>query len=149
MGISFDYPEEKVLEKYWVGKGPYRIWKNRTRGPQYGYWHNKYNNPIPGESFDYPEFKGYFGDVDWMELMTAEGTIRLQPLDDNNTIGVYHPMDGRDKILYDFPETGIAIMSVVPGVRNKVNATDLNGPSAQPVWVEQGTHHIRFALSFK
>ncbi len=149
MGISFDYPEEKVLEKSWVGKGPYRIWKNRMKGPQYGFWHNKYNNPIPGESFEYPEFKGYFGDIDWMELLTKDGTIRIQPLDENKAIGVYHPIDGRDKILYEFPETGIAVMTVVPGVRNKVNATDLNGPSAQPVWIEQGLRHVRFALTFK
>ena len=57
--------------------------------------------------------------------------------------------DITDKIVYEFPETGIAVMTVVPGVRNKVNATDLNGPSAQPVWVEQGLRHVRFNLTFK
>ena len=54
MGICFDYPEQQVKSKQWVGKGPYRVWKNRMEGPQYGYWQNNYNDPIPGESFEYP-----------------------------------------------------------------------------------------------
>ena len=49
MGICFDYPEQQVKSKQWVGKGPYRVWKNRMEGPQYGYWQNNYNDPIPGD----------------------------------------------------------------------------------------------------
>ena len=29
MGICFDYPEEQVLSKRWLGAGPYRVWQNR------------------------------------------------------------------------------------------------------------------------
>lgn len=50
MGVMFDYPESQVLTKSWLGNGPYRVWQNRWQGPQYGYWHNEYNNPIPGET---------------------------------------------------------------------------------------------------
>lgn len=58
MGVMFDYPEDKVLSKRWVGDGPYRVWQNRLHGPQLGVWENEYNDPIPAESFTYPEFKG-------------------------------------------------------------------------------------------
>ena len=78
MGICFDYPEGKVKSKQWVGKGPYRVWQNRMEGPQYGLWQNEYNDPIPGESFEYPEFKGYFADVKWMQLETTEGKIGIE-----------------------------------------------------------------------
>lgn len=27
MGVMFDYPEELVLSKRWVGDGPYRVWR--------------------------------------------------------------------------------------------------------------------------
>ena len=57
MGVMFDYPEDKVLSKRWVGDGPYRVWQNRLHGPQLGVWENEYNDPIPAESFTYPEFK--------------------------------------------------------------------------------------------
>ncbi len=144
MGICFDYPEGMVQSKSWVGKGPYRVWQNRMQGPQYGYWANAYNDPIPGESWDYPEFKGYFADVDWLQLQTTEGKITLSGLSpDNDFIGVYQPRDGRDHILYELPETGISVLKVIPAVRNKVNTTDLNGPSAQPKWIsDSGSFNV-------
>ena len=134
MGIAFDYPESKVKSKAWVGQGPYRVWQNRLDGPQYGYWQNAYNDPIPGESWEYPEFKGYFAQVDWMQLTTEEGKIGIKAIQNASNIGVYQPRDGRDHILYELPATGISILQVIPAVRNKVNTTDLNGPSAQPYW---------------
>ncbi len=147
MGICFDYPEEKVKSKRWVGRGPYRVWQNRMQGPQLGYWQNDYNDPVPGESWDYPEFKGYFDGVRWMQLETTEGNIGIFPQHDKY-VGIYTPRDGRDHILYDLPQTGIAMLSVIPAVRNKVNTTDLNGPSAQPVWTK-GVHNYSLNLRFE
>ena len=46
----------------WMGRGPYRVWKNRIAGTRYGIWQKDYNNTITGESYEnliYPEFKGY------------------------------------------------------------------------------------------
>ena len=132
MGVCFDYPELKVKSKQWVGNGPYRVWQNRLEGPQYGYWQNDYNDPVPGESWEYPEFKGYFSNVSWMKFLTTEGQFGIEVM--NHKIGVFTPRDGRDHLLYDLPETGISILRFIPAVRNKVNTTDLNGPSAQPNW---------------
>ncbi len=148
MGVKFDYPEQKVESKRWVGNGPYRVWQNRLHGPQYGVWENDYNDPVPAESFDYPEFKGYFAQVAWMSLGTAEGTIRLLNETPGSYIGIYEPRDGRDHILYELPPTGIAIMKVIPPVRNKVNATDLIGPSSQAKWVD-GVQKGRIVLQFE
>jgi len=146
MGICFDYPEQLVKSKQWVGKGPYRVWQNRKEGPQYGLWSNDYNDPIPGESFEYPEFKGYFSEVEWMRLNTSEGAIGMET--HAGKIGVYTPRDGRDHLLYTLPETGIAILKAIPAVRNKVNTTDLNGPSAQPYW-SKGKGRINAILRFE
>lgn len=146
MGICFDYPETMVKSKQWVGKGPYRVWQNRQEGPQYGLWQNDYNDPIPGESWDYPEFKGYFSNVSWMKLNTSEGAIGIELM--TGKVGVYTPRDGRDHLLYDLPETGISILRTIPAVRNKVNTTDLNGPSAQPYW-SKGKGSISAILHFE
>ena len=146
MGICFDYPEQQVKSKQWVGKGPYRVWKNRMEGPQLGYWQNNYNDPIPGESFEYPEFKGYFSNVSWMQLTTTEGKVGIETLD--GKIGIYTPRDGRDHLLYTLPETGISILRAIPAVRNKVNTTDLNGPSAQPFW-SKGKGRLNAILRFE
>ncbi len=152
MGITFDYPETLVRSKQWVGNGPYRVWQNRLEGPQYGYWKTGYNDPVPGETFEYPEFKGYFSRVNWMQLETSEGKIGIQPTQPSSGaplyIGVYQPRDGRDHILYDLPENGISLLDVIPAVRNKVNTTDLNGPSAQPHWAK-GVHVYSSKLWFE
>ena len=152
MGISFDYPETQMKSKQWVGNGPYRVWQNRMEGPQYGYWQNDYNDPIPGETFEYPEFKGYFSHVKWMQLNTSEGKIGIEPTLPRSGnacyIGVYQPRDGRDHILYDLPPTGISLLETIPAVRNKVNTTDLNGPSAQPHWAT-GMHVYSAKLIFE
>ena len=152
MGITFDYPETQVKSKQWVGDGPYRVWQNRLEGPQYGYWQTDYNDPIPGESFEYPEFKGYFSHVKWMQLNTAEGRISIQPTlprsGDKLYVGVYQPRDGRDHLLYELPATGLSLWEAIPAVRNKVNTTDLNGPSAQPYWAT-GMHVYSAELRFE
>ena len=179
MGIAFDYPEDKVKSKHWVGRGPYRVWQNRLEEPQYGYWQTRYNDPVPGETWEYPEFKGYFADVNWLQLETTEGRIGIEPRDiwenpeangyDTDIdwmylekeelfgkdlryrhpfVGVYTPRDGRDHILYDLPQTGLSLLKVIPAVRNKVNTTDLNGPSAQPYWA-QGCDIYQARLRFE
>ena len=135
MGICFDYPEDQVISKRWLGAGPYRVWQNRVHGTQYDVWENDYNDPIPGETFTYPEFKGYFGDVSWMNIRTKEGIISLTNETPDAYVGVYQPRDGRDRLLYTLPESGISLLNVIPPVRNKVNSTDLCGPSSQPKWV--------------
>ena len=148
MGICFDYPEEQVLSKRWLGAGPYRVWQNRSPGAQYDIWENDYNDPIPGETFTYPEFKGYFGSVSWMSIRTKEGTISLTNETPDSYIGVYQPRDGRDRLLYTLPESGISVLNVIPPVRNKVNSTDLCGPSSQPKWVD-GPQTGRLVLRFE
>lgn len=136
-GITFDFPSSMMRSKRWLGEGPYRVWQNRTKGTTMGVWQNDYNDPVPGVSFDYPEFKGYFANVKWIEFTTDEGRFALlqNNLPVSDYIGVYAPRDGEDRLLYTLPETGISILKVIPPVRNKVNTTDLNGPSAQPKWI--------------
>ena len=147
MGIRFDYPEDQVISKRWLGAGPYRVWQNRIHGTQYDVWENDYNDPIPGETFTYPEFKGYFGDVSWMNIQTKEGTISLTNETPDAYIGVYQPCDGRNRVLYTLPESGISVLNVIPPVRNKVNSTDLCGPSSQAKWVN-GSQTGRIVFRF-
>lgn len=65
-----------------------------------------------------------------------------------NYVGVYQPRDGRDGLLYTFPATGISLMKVIPPVRNKVNTTDLIGPSSQAFWAD-GAYGGGITLKFE
>lgn len=147
MGVMFDYPENQVVSKRWLGKGPYRVWQNRLHGARFGIWENEYNDPVPGESFVYPEFKGYFSYWCWADIHTTEGVISLGNTCEDNYLGIYSPHDGRDALLYTFPPTGISVLKVIPAVRNKVNTTDLIGPSSQAKWVtglQRGSLYLKF-----
>ena len=83
-----------------------------------------------------------------MNIKTQEGTICIQNETPDSYIGVYQPRDGRDRQLYTFPESGISVLNVIPPVRNKVNTTDLCGPSSQPKWVD-GQQKGRIVLRFE
>ncbi|QNH63536.1 glycoside hydrolase family 2 protein [Hymenobacter sediminicola] len=73
-GLSFTYPENYVIGAKWLGKGPYRVWKNRLQGVADNVWENAYNNTQTGAApWIYPEFKGYFADIAWLEMNTVEG----------------------------------------------------------------------------
>ncbi|HEX8315531.1 MAG TPA: glycoside hydrolase family 2 TIM barrel-domain containing protein, partial [Flavisolibacter sp.] len=77
-GISFTYPENFALGAKWLGKGPYRVWKNRLQGVTDNVWYNPYNNTQAGSApWIFPEFKGYFADITWMELNTVEGRFMV------------------------------------------------------------------------
>ena len=74
LGVSFDYPESNIIGVEWLGNGPYRVWKNRMQGGEISTWKTMYNNTHTGSSpWIYPEFKGYYSDVEWMIFNTVEG----------------------------------------------------------------------------
>ncbi|MBN1924305.1 MAG: hypothetical protein JW798_00590, partial [Prolixibacteraceae bacterium] len=147
MGIQFDYPEDSMKSIQWLGEGPYRSWQNRVHGTEWGIWDNDYNDPVPGETFFYPEFKGFFGNWHWATFKTTEGKISMATGSFENYLGVYAPRDGRDSLLYSFPGMGISVLDIIPAVRNKVNTTDLIGPQSQAKHVSgerSGTIWFRF-----
>ncbi|SHK77567.1 glycoside hydrolase family 2 protein [Hymenobacter psychrotolerans] len=77
-GISFTYPENYVIGAKWLGHGPYRVWKNRRQGVGLNVWENAYNNTQTGAApWLYPEFKGYFADIAWLEMNTVEGKFLI------------------------------------------------------------------------
>ena len=59
-----------------AGRGPYRIWKNRQAGTGFGLHAAQYSRAVPGESYDIPEFQGFFGAWRWLEIQTADGNVR-------------------------------------------------------------------------
>ena len=75
LGVQFDYPEANMKSIRWLGRGPYRVWQNRMQGTRLDVWQNAYNNTTPGESWVYPEFKGYFRGWRWARFETTEGPL--------------------------------------------------------------------------
>ena len=130
LGVNFDYPEKNMQAIRWLGWGPYRVWQNRLEGTTLNVWENKYNDSTPGESWAYPEFKGYFRNWKWADFQMTDGKITFQTDSDDLYLGIYKPRDGKEGLL-DFPDIGIAFLDVIPAMRNKFHTTDEIGPQSK------------------
>ena len=130
LGVQFDAAEKETRAVRWLGRGPYRVWQNRTHGTRLDVWERRYNDTTPGESWDYPEFKGYFAGWRWAAFDTGGDRITIINESGDSYLGVYRPKDGRDG-LFDLPETGIAILDVVPAIGSKFQPPAQLGPQSR------------------
>ena len=127
LGVAFDLPEKQVKAKRWLGRGPYRVYRNRMEGVVLDVHEVAYNDPIPGESFTYPEFKGYFREWRWLELDTEGGTLRVENASGIPFFGLYAPRDGQPS-MQSFPDTGLAFLEVIPAIGSKFTGPETTGP---------------------
>jgi hypothetical protein len=132
--VGFDYPEALVQKKRWLGFGPYRVYRNRLAGGVLDAWEIDFNDPIPGETYAYPEFKGYFRGWEWLALETEEGPFAIENISQIPYLGLYKPRMGA-KGLLDLPDIGIAFLDVIPAQRTKFLASDDLGPQSRRVTV--------------
>ncbi|MCF8364088.1 MAG: hypothetical protein K9G70_15865, partial [Prolixibacteraceae bacterium] len=136
VGISFNYPEKKCTGVKWMGRGPYRVWKNRVKGSNMGVWEKEYNNTVTGETFNnlvYPEFKGYHGNLYWAILETTESDFTIVsetpnlffqlfgPEEPKHVAGGTHP---------PFPEGDISFLYEIPAIGTKFKQADVLGPKS-------------------
>jgi len=137
LGVSFNYPEEKIKSMKWFGKGPYRVWKNRIHGTKFGVWEKEYNNTITGESFNnliYPEFKGYHANMNWVKFETTETPFIILVATPNIFMQIFTPgtpKGVKGDVMPIFPDGDISFLYEIPAIGTKFKrATDL-GPSGQ------------------
>jgi hypothetical protein len=136
LGVTFDYPETNVLHKRWLGGGPYRVWKNRLRGTSLSVWENDYNNTITGfKDWVYPEFKGFFANVRWLQLETTEGPITVI---NNSAVPFvqvltpeFPPMNLVGKAFAPVPKCGLGFLDAIPPIGSKFKAPSGMGPQSQ------------------
>ncbi len=134
-GVAFDYPENLVKSKRWLGDGPYRVWKNRVRGPTLGVWENKYNNTITGwRDWIYPEFKGCFAGVRWLQLNTQEGTLTVVPKN-IPYVQVLTPEFPPAKLARDttpsLPQCGLGFLDAIPPIGSTAQTADAVSPQGK------------------
>lgn len=122
-GISFNYPENYVLSARWLGKGPCRQWKNRLAGTEINVWQNLYNNTHTGYSpVVYPEFKGYYGEVSWMELSTVEGKFFIASADEGLFVRLFdfYALSSAGTPHPEIPVGNISFLDCIPPIGTKL-----------------------------
>ena len=151
LGVVFDYPENLVKGKRWLGDGPYRVWKNRLAGGTLGVWQNDYNNTITGwRDWIYPEFKGCFANVRWLQLDTTEGQITVVP-DNIQFVQVltpeFPPANLGGHTIPPLPRCGLGFLNAIPPIGSKFNAPEAGGPSGERP-VAHGDYHSAVSFYF-
>ncbi|MXV14102.1 glycoside hydrolase family 2 protein [Hufsiella ginkgonis] len=133
-GITFNYPEELVTGVRWEGRGPYRVWKNRMKGQQFGVWQKNYNNVITGESWEYPEFKGYHADLFWATIQNKQSPFTVYATEPGTFLQLYKPLKAAGAANENtnplFPEGNIGFMDAISPIGTKFQAAEKMGPQS-------------------
>lgn len=133
-GVSFNYPENYVFGAKWLGKGPYRVWKNRMQGVTYDVWGKIMNDTKTGYSWNYPEFKGYYADVTWIQMDTAEGKFLVGTEQENLFVRLFDFYGLSGPVPHpELPKGDISFLEAIPPIGGKLSfnistKTELLGP---------------------
>ena len=118
VGITFKYPEDKIVGMKWMGRGPFQVWKNRMKGEQLGVW-EKSNKPGSNA-----EFKGWHADIYWIQFQTNMGNFTFYTDQQNMFLQLFSPLK-QGALLNEFnsppfPDNGnIGFMHQISGLSTK------------------------------
>lgn len=155
LGLTFSYPEQNCSGMKWMGRGPYRVWKNRIPGTQYGVWQKAYNNTITGESFEnliYPEFKGYHANLYWATLESETTPFTVYARNDGIFFHVFTPEEPQGRVkdtMPKFPEGDLSFLLDIPAICS-FKPIEQQGPNSQPgnIRIKSGDEGLHLNLMF-
>ena len=157
-GAHFDYPEEQIDSVKYMGNGPYRVWKNRMAGGTFNVWEKPYNNTITGHSgFEYPEFKGYYSNLYWVDLTSKSGQqIKVYSKTEDLFLRLYTPEESPNpaRTAVKHPEGDISFMLGIPAIGTKFKDAAQLGPHSKDYYyttkrVDGGALQIELTFDFK
>lgn len=127
LGFSFSFPEEAVTGMRWLGKGPYRVWKNRMEGTNFGLWQKDYNNTVTGEyhiPVVYPEFKGYHANLYWADIQSKTTPFTVFSESEGIFLRMFTPGKERDResrgaSVKEYPKGNISFLWEIPAVNSQ------------------------------
>ncbi len=131
-GVNFSFPEKEIAAVNLVADGPYRVWKNRMKGPQSGMYHKAYNNTVTGESWDYPEFKGYYSGLYRAEFITTGLPFCVVSATEDMFLRLFTPEPPKgaynDFTSPPFPTGDISFLSAISPIGTKFSPASSTGP---------------------
>ncbi|NQU87949.1 MAG: glycoside hydrolase family 2 [Mariniphaga sp.] len=153
-GITFSYPENLVTGATLLANGPYHVWKNRLKGTQFGLFDKPYNNTITGQTWDYPEFKGYYSNFYAVEVQTKELPITVVSATSDLFLHLFTPEPAkysrgvRGTMNPPFPSGNISFLHGISGIGTKFSTAEAEGPQGQKNMYNgenlSGTLYFRF-----
>jgi len=130
-GVNFSFSESQIKGVEYMGNGPYRVWKNRLAGNQFGVWTKKYNNTETAETWNYPEFKGYYSNIYWCRFVTNTQSFSVYTENEDLFLRLFTPAFKTDQWHnYEplFPTGDISFMQGIPSIGTKNQRAETTGP---------------------
>jgi hypothetical protein len=120
----------------WLGRGPYRVWKNRLKGIPFGLYHKDYNNTVTGETWEYPEFKGYHSELYWVTIENKISPFTVVSATDDLFLRMLTPQrpkdaPGNNYVVPDFPSGDISFLQGISPIGTKFDSPKVLGPQGQ------------------
>ena len=133
MGVNFDYPEDLIAGVEWMGRGPYRVWKNRMHGMELGVHQKDYNNTMTSVyPVIYPEFKGYHANLYWARIQSKEQSFLVGSSSEDVFLRLFTPVQDKDpRLSPPFPAGDISFMQAIPPIGTKTNDPWNMGPQGK------------------
>ena len=158
IGAVFDFPnhDSKITRVDWLGNGPYRVWKNRLRGVEYGLWGKEYNNTVTGGSlWVYPEFKGYHSHLNWA-VIDVKNVGPITVVTENNSlyfmllkpVAPQHPALITGSGGMSFPSGDIGFLHQISAIGSKFNDAGSHGPMGSKYTVPSSGESFTTTLYF-
>jgi hypothetical protein len=141
IGVTFDYPGNKLTTMNWLGAGPYRVWKNRIAGQEI-FSHTKAVNDTwtgqasgysgwTGTQWIYPEFAGFHAQLFWATLGTTEQPVTIATPDTNLFFRVSQPpATDKSQVNPTFGAGTISLQQGISAIGDKFDVAYTIGPSA-------------------
>ncbi|MDR2499426.1 MAG: glycoside hydrolase family 2 [Tannerellaceae bacterium] len=157
VGVTFDFPDKGIRSLKWLGNGPYRVWKNRLKGVTFGIWEKDYNNTVTGESWTYPEFKGFHSNLYAADIRADYGTLRIVAASEDLFLHLLTPdkprLSSNTNTLGIFPDGNLSILNGISPVGTKFMKSVEHGPQGLPNVVINRHHvnpiHGKFYMKFE
>jgi hypothetical protein len=157
-GASFSFPESGVQRVSFLGKGPYRVWKNRMKGGEFNVWKKEPNNTITGHSgFEYPEFKGYYANLYWARFTDKEDRFfTVYSHSEDLFLRLFTPEEAPDpaRTAVRHPRGDLSFMLGIPAIGTKFKEAKELGPQSDKYhydWrrVQDGALQIKLTFDFR
>ncbi len=134
VSITFDYPENLVTGATLMANVHYHVWKNRTKGTNFGIYNKKYNNTVTGETWDYPEFKGNYTNFFAVEVQTKELPFTIVSATNDLFLHLFTPEVPKfvkGSVNPPFPAGSISILNGISAIGTKFWKPETEGPQSR------------------
>lgn len=106
------------------------------KGQKFGVFHKDYNDAITGETWIYPEFKGYHSEINWVTVENKEANFTVYTENEGLFLQMLKPSKPKSTpqnngVYPNFPDGNLSFLNGITPIGTKFQTADVMGPQSQ------------------